>query len=86
MLYDSKYKYFKGKLRTRWLGPYVIEKCHDNGSVQIKTIDAEAIPLLVNGHILKVYKGPLSKQDFIDGIKKIVMMMEQVSAPTSSSH
>lgn len=40
---------FKGKLRTRWLGPYVIKRCHDNGSVQIRTIDVEAIPLLVNG-------------------------------------
>ena len=67
MLYDYRYKYFKGKLRTRWLGPYVIEKCHDNGSMQIRTIDAEAIPLLVNGHKLKVYKKPLSKQEFIDG-------------------
>jgi len=31
LLYDSRYKDFKGKLRTRWLGPYVIERCHDNG-------------------------------------------------------
>jgi len=23
--YDSRYNDFKGKLRTRWLGPYVIE-------------------------------------------------------------
>lgn len=61
LLYDSRYKYFKGKLRTIWLGPYIIEKCHDNGSVQVRTIDAEAIPLLVNGHRLEVYKRPLSK-------------------------
>ena len=32
-LYDSRYKYFKGKLSTRWLGPYVIERCHENGSL-----------------------------------------------------
>jgi len=49
LLYDSMYKYFKGKLRTRWLEPYVVERCHDNGLVQIRTIDEEAIPLLVNG-------------------------------------
>ena len=24
LLYDSRYKDFKGKLMTRWLGPYVI--------------------------------------------------------------
>ena len=86
MLYDSRYKDFKGKLRTRWLGPYAIEKCQDNGSTQSRTIDAEAIPLLVNGHRLKVYKRPLSKQDFIDGVRKKMMVVEKVSAPTSSSH
>eukprot|EP00253_Pinus_taeda_P008318 PITA_08318 len=25
LLYDSRYKYFKGKLRKRWLGPYTVE-------------------------------------------------------------
>ena len=45
---------------TIWLGPYVIEKSHDNGFVQIRII-AEGIPLLVNGYRLKVYKKPLSK-------------------------
>lgn len=62
LLYGSRYKDFKGKLRTRWLGPCVIESCHNKGSVQIKTIDAKTIPLLVNGHRLKVYKRPLSKK------------------------
>jgi len=38
---------------TKWLGPYVIEKCHDNGVVQIRTIDGEGIPFLVNGYRLK---------------------------------
>lgn len=66
--------------------PYVVERCHDNGLVQIRTIDEEAIPLLVNGHQLKMYKKPLSKQDFIDNINKTVMMVEQVPAPPSSGH
>jgi len=61
LLYNSRYKYFKGKLRTRWLGPYTVEKCINNGSVLIKTIDEEAIPMLVNGHRLKIYKKPPSK-------------------------
>jgi len=85
LLYDSRYKDFKGKW-TRWLGPYVIARCHDNGSVHIRTIDTEAIPLLVNGHRLKVYKMSLSKQELIDSINKIVMVVGQVSTPASSSH
>ena len=50
LLYDSSFKYFKGKLMTRWLGPYTVEKCIENGAVQIRTIDEERIPLLVNDH------------------------------------
>ena len=61
LLYDSRYKDFKGKLRIRWLGPYTVEKCNDNGSVLIRTIDGETIPMLVNGHRLKVYRKPLFK-------------------------
>jgi len=63
-----------------------VERFHDNGSMQIKTIDEEAIPLLVNGHRLKIYKRPLSKQEFIDDINKTVMIMEQVPDPPSSNH
>ena len=86
MLYDSRYKYFKEKLNTRWLRPYVVERCHGNGSMQVRTIDEEAIPLLVNGHRLKLYKRPLSKQEFIDNINKTVMMLKQVPTPPLSSH
>ena len=49
----------------RWLGPYLIEKFHENGVVQIRPIDEEGIPLLVNGHRLKVYKKTMSKEEFI---------------------
>jgi len=55
LLYDSRFKDFKGKLMTRWLGSYLIEKCHDNGVVQIRTIDEEGITLLVNCYNLKLY-------------------------------
>ena len=54
----------------------MVERCHDNGSVQIRTIDEEAIPLLVNGHRLKIYKRPLSKEEFIEDINKTMMIME----------
>ena len=84
-MYEFQYKDFKGKLRTRWLGPYVIERCHDNEVVQIRTIDAEGIPFLVLGYRLKVYMKPLSKQVFISSISKVVMVIGEVSASTSPS-
>ena len=60
------------------MGPYTMEKC--------RTIDDEAIPLLVNGHRLKVYKKPLSKQEFIEYLNKTVMVVEHVLASTSPTH
>jgi hypothetical protein len=65
MLYGSRFKHFKGKLSTRWLGPYEVETVYENGSVKIKTIDEDQTSFIVNGHRLKVYHKPLSKEDFI---------------------
>jgi hypothetical protein len=65
LLFDSKYKTFKGKLTTRWLGPYEVETIFDNGSVRIKTIDDSQNSFVVNGHRLKVYHKPLSIDDFL---------------------
>jgi hypothetical protein len=52
LLYDNRFKNFKGKLTTHWMGPYEIDTIYDNGSIRIKTIDEQKTPLLVNGHQL----------------------------------
>ena len=65
LLFDSKFKYFKGKFTTHWLGPYEIQEVFDNGSVRIKTIDEEEASFLVNGHKLKVYNKPLNRDEFV---------------------
>ena len=64
-LYDSRFKYFKGKMMKIWFGTYTVEKFFDNGTIQIMTIDEEGIPLLVNGHKIKIYE-PLSREKFIN--------------------
>ena len=63
-----------------------MDKCNDNGSILIRTIDDEAIPMLVNGHRLKVYKKPLSKREFIEDLNKTMMVVEHVLASTSPTH
>lgn len=60
---------------TRWLRPYKVEKCYDNGAVQVITIDEDEIPLLVNGYRLKVYKKSLSKAEIINSINREVHAM-----------
>ena len=64
MLYDSRFENFQGKLRTRWLGPYEVDAVFSNGTVRLLTIDDSKTPLLVNGHRLRLYQRPISKEDF----------------------
>jgi hypothetical protein len=60
-LYDSRFKEFKGKPRTRCLGACEIDHILNNGSNRMVTIHEDKTPLLVNGHLLKLYKRPLKK-------------------------
>ena len=39
LLFNSRFKNFKERLTTRWMGPYEVVTTFDNGSVKIKTID-----------------------------------------------
>jgi hypothetical protein len=50
------------------MGPYEIDTIYDNGAVRIKTIDENQTSLVVNGHRLKVYHKPLSKEDFVKNV------------------
>jgi hypothetical protein len=52
LLFDSRFKKFRGKLTTRWLGPYEVVSVSGNGAVKIKTIDDQNVSFLVNGHRL----------------------------------
>ena len=65
-MYDSRFKDFKGKLCTRWLGPYEVDTVFNNGTVQFVTIDSDKTPLLVNGNRLRLYHQPTSKESFVN--------------------
>jgi len=60
------------------MGHYLIEKCYDNGSIQIKIIDEEKIPLFVNDNRLKLYKKPLYRVEFIDSIRQNMNFIESI--------
>ena len=53
LFYDSRFKDLKGKLMTRWLGPYIVENVLI--MVPFKSEYEEGNPLLVNGHRLEIY-------------------------------
>ena len=84
LLFDSKFRDFKAKFTTHWLGPYEIEEIFDNGAVRIKTIDQDPTSFVVNGHRLKVYHQPISKEIFM---KQLIQEngLEIMAMPSSSS-
>lgn len=61
-----------------------METTFENGVVRIKTLDEEPISFTVNGHRLKVYTKPLSKDEFV---QKILQQseMEMVDKEVSST-
>jgi hypothetical protein len=65
LLFDSRFKIFKGKLTTHWLDPYEVDTAYDNGAIKIKTIDDGQVSFVVNGHRLRFYHNPISKEDFL---------------------
>jgi hypothetical protein len=61
----------------KWLGPYQINRCYDNGFVKIRIYE-DWIPLLVNGHRLKLYKKPLIKDEFISKFQEATIIESKV--------
>ena len=57
LLYNSRFKTFgKGKLQSKWDGPYVVHSVFSNGAVTIMDINGDQF--VVNGQRLKVYYEP----------------------------
>ena len=51
LLYNSRLKFFQGKLRSRWEGPFVVTRVTPYGAIEIQK--DKTAPFLVNGHRLK---------------------------------
>ena len=84
LLYDSRFKDFKGNLCTRWMGPYEVDVVFDNGTVRIVTIDDAHAAFIENVHRLRLYHRPSSKDDFIKHLSE-KSGLRVISARNSSS-
>ncbi|GJR20888.1 reverse transcriptase domain-containing protein [Tanacetum coccineum] len=51
--FHSKYKFKQPKLRSRWLGPYIVKHQYPSGYVELYGKDGKTF--IVNGHRLKLY-------------------------------
>ena len=67
------------------MGPSEVVTAFDNGSIEIKTIDDTQNSFVVNGHRIRLYHQPISKQDFVDNAlqqKEMEMVEEEVIRPS----
>ena len=46
----------------------MVDRVFDNDTVRLVTIDDNRLPLLANGHRLRLYRKPISKDAFISQI------------------
>ncbi|RVW63876.1 Retrovirus-related Pol polyprotein from transposon 17.6 [Vitis vinifera] len=61
LLYDSRLHIFPGKLKSKWIGPFIIHQVHLNGVVELLNSN-HTNTFKVNGHRLKPFIEPF-KQD-----------------------
>nr|CAN63263.1 hypothetical protein VITISV_040503 [Vitis vinifera] len=62
LLYDSRLHIFPGKLKSRWIGPFIIHQVHLNGVVEL--LNSNGIDTFrVNGHRLKPFIEPFKPEN-----------------------
>ena len=54
LLYDSKLDLFPGKLKSRWIGPFIIHQAYPNGSIELFNPKDNRV-FKVNGERVKLY-------------------------------
>nr|GLL29670.1 uncharacterized protein LOC109178455 [Ipomoea trifida] len=54
LLFQSRLRLFPGKLRSRWIGPFIVTNIFPHGAVEIQSLQTSKI-FKVNGHRLKPY-------------------------------
>lgn len=48
LLFNSRLKFFPGKLQTRWDGPLIVKQVFPHGAIELISMDTT--PFKVNGH------------------------------------
>ncbi|KAM2246078.1 hypothetical protein ACFXTI_006934 [Malus domestica] len=54
LLFDSHLRLFPGKLRSKWIGPFIVTNVFPHGTVQVQSLKT-GHEIKVNGHRLKPY-------------------------------
>ena len=61
LLFQSRLRLFPGKLRSRWIGPFVVTNVFPYGTIEIQSLESNKV-FKVNGHRLKPFYEGFTKQ------------------------
>ncbi|CAM8909052.1 unnamed protein product [Rhodiola kirilowii] len=64
LLFNSKYKLFLGKFKSRWFGPYKIHRVFNDGHLEL--IDNNENIFKANGQRVKIYHAANGNQDLLE--------------------
>ena len=59
LLYNSRFRFFSGKLLSKWEGPYIIKEVYHSGAIKINKAEGTN-PRVVNGERIKHYISGMS--------------------------
>ena len=77
LLYNSRLGLMGGKLRSKWIGPFVVTHVFPYGAVEIKS-ESTVKTFKVNGHRLKPF---LSNPSLVDAVVEEVPLFDPASIP-----
>ncbi|CAM8948676.1 unnamed protein product [Rhodiola kirilowii] len=64
LLFNSKYKLFPGKFKSRWFGPYKIHRVFDDGHLEL--VDNQDNIFKANGQRVKIYHAANGDKDLLE--------------------
>ncbi|CAM8903156.1 unnamed protein product [Rhodiola kirilowii] len=64
LLFNSKYKLFPGKFKSRWFGPYKIHRVFDDGHLEL--VDNQENIFKANGQRVKIYHAANGDKDLLE--------------------
>ncbi|CAM8959463.1 unnamed protein product [Rhodiola kirilowii] len=64
LLFNSRYKLFPGKFKSRWFGPYRIHRVFDDGNLEL--VDNQGNLFKANGQRVKIYHADHGDQNMLE--------------------
>ncbi|PHT45007.1 hypothetical protein CQW23_14165 [Capsicum baccatum] len=79
LLFNSRFKLFPGKLKSKWSSPYKVIQVYSSGVVKLE--DNNGVVFKVNGQCVKPYIGPLDSINYMAHLSRRSLSTRGTMAP-----